>query len=78
MGRQVIFQIILAEYGQALAAARRYQELRYGAARRCGLAPADIPQRIFAEFYARRNDAGDAAIGWHRPAEAQPGLTVIP
>jgi pimeloyl-ACP methyl ester carboxylesterase len=46
-------QSLLAEFRWALAAARRYEDLRYGRARQASRAPADIPRRIFAEFYAR-------------------------
>ena len=40
-----MFFTIFAEFGRALAAARRYENLRYGRACRDGLGPADIPRR---------------------------------
>jgi hypothetical protein len=46
------FDVVLAEFGRAVAAARRYDDLRYGRGRREGIAPADIPRRMFEEFYA--------------------------
>jgi hypothetical protein len=52
MRRRIVFEIILAEFGRALAAARRYESLKDGRARHAGLAAADIPRRIFEEFYA--------------------------
>lgn len=52
MRRHIVFEIILAEFGRALAAARRYESLKYGRARHEDLATADIPRRIFEEFYA--------------------------
>lgn len=46
--------VLLAELGRALAAERRYHELRHaGVARdRDGLSTADTSRRIFEEFYA--------------------------
>jgi hypothetical protein len=61
MGRYV-FGAILAEFGQALAAARSYESLRYGCANRDGLAHADIPRRIFEEFYARQGHVEQAPL----------------
>ena len=61
MGRHVVCLTILTELGRALAAARRYENLRYGHARHEGFAATDIASRIFEEFYARRSDAEDAA-----------------
>jgi hypothetical protein len=52
MRRHIVFEIIIAEIGRALAAARRYESLKYGRARHEDLAAADIPRRIFEEFYA--------------------------
>jgi hypothetical protein len=56
------FAIILAEFRRALAAARRYDELRYGAAGPGRVAPGEIPGRVFEEFYAREDEAGQAAL----------------
>jgi hypothetical protein len=47
-----ILLVILAEFRRANAATRRYEDLRYGSGRREGIAPADIPPRIFQEFYS--------------------------
>lgn len=58
MRRHIVFEIILAEFGRALAAARRYESLKYGRARHEGLAAADTPRRIFEEFYASPDGCG--------------------
>ena len=52
MRRHIVFEIIIAEIGRALAAARRYESLKYGRVRHAGFAAADIPRRIFEEFYS--------------------------
>jgi len=39
---------MLAEFRRAAAAAQRYEDLRYRSAH----APADIPPRVFEEFYS--------------------------
>jgi hypothetical protein len=52
MGRHIVFEIIVAEFERALAAAQRYENLRYGRACHEVLPVADIPRRIFEEFYA--------------------------
>ena len=62
MRPHVVFLTILAEFGRGLSAARRYESLRYRCACREGLAPADIPRRIFEEFYAGERDSEDVAI----------------
>lgn len=49
------FETVITEFGRALAAARRYKTLRYSRARHDGLASADIPRRIFEEFYAHQS-----------------------
>jgi hypothetical protein len=62
MGLHLVCLTILTEFGRALAAARRYENLRYGRARHADFAATDIASRIFEEFYARRSrteDAGD-------------------
>jgi hypothetical protein len=53
----------LAEFGRAMAATRRYRDLRYRAACREGIALAAIPQRVFDEFY---RDSEDAAVVRYR------------
>jgi hypothetical protein len=52
MRQHIVFEIILAEFGRALTAALHYESLKYGRARHEVLAAADIPRRIFEEFYA--------------------------
>lgn len=64
MRRHIVFEIILAELGRALAAARRYESLKYGRARHAGLAAADIPRRIFEEFYAFADGCGTRPDGF--------------
>jgi len=44
--------VLVAEFRRATAAARRYEELRYGRARAKSLAGADIPWQVFREFYS--------------------------
>jgi hypothetical protein len=44
--------VVLAEFRRAIAAARRYEDLRYGSGRHEGVAPADVPRRTFEEFYS--------------------------
>jgi hypothetical protein len=54
--RPGFFSTVLAEFGRALTAARRYEDLRYRHA--CGdrLTPAEIQWQIFEEFYADRSN----------------------
>jgi hypothetical protein len=56
-----VFEIIFAEFERALAAARRYDSLRYGPARDERFAVSEIPQRIFEELYAGGGEAGQAS-----------------
>jgi hypothetical protein len=60
--RLEFFSTIFAEFGRALAAARRYENLRHGRGRQQRRAPADLPRQIFEEFYAVERDSEDAAI----------------
>lgn len=46
MERENVFETIVAEFGRDPAAARRYENPRYGKAYREGLAGADIPRRM--------------------------------
>jgi hypothetical protein len=46
---------VLAEFRRAVAAEQRYEHLRWasaGAAMRDAMVPADLPRRIFEEFYS--------------------------
>ena len=51
LGR-IVFAVVLAEFRRAIAAVGRYEDLRYGRGRHEGIAPADIPRRVFKEFYS--------------------------
>jgi hypothetical protein len=53
---------MFAEFSRAVAAAQRYEDLRYRSASNGKIAPDDIPRRIFAEFYS----VGEA-VGARRP-----------
>lgn len=49
------FVVIVLEFKRAMAAEQRYDDLEHVGARalaRDRIAPADIPRRIFAEFYS--------------------------
>jgi len=54
--RASFFSTVLAEFGRALAAARRYEDLRYCRACRDRLSPAEIRWQMFEEFYAHQNN----------------------
>jgi hypothetical protein len=43
---------MFAEFSRAVAAAQRYENLRYRRASQEKIAPDDIPRRIFEEFYS--------------------------
>ena len=60
VGLRLVCSIILAEFGRALAAAQRYENLRYGRARQEDFAAPDIASRLFEEFYARRSGSENA------------------
>jgi hypothetical protein len=61
MDRLCVFETILIEFVQALAAERRYDSLRYAATGRDHCARSDIPRRIFEEFYAGGGKAEQAS-----------------
>ncbi len=61
MGQHTTFRAIFTEFRRALAAARRYENLRYGRACRDHFAPGEIPRLIFEEFYAGVPDTEDDA-----------------
>jgi hypothetical protein len=71
LGR-ILFAVVLAEFRRAVAAARRYEDLRYGGGRHEGVAAADVPRRVFEEFYScappgepPRAD-WNPQVSWHR------------
>jgi hypothetical protein len=73
-----ILVVFLAEFGRAVAAARRYEDLRHRSACCGSIAIADIARRIFEEFYSsegpqRRSRSTRAKIN-HRHAERLFGL----
>ena len=43
---------MFAEFGRAIAAAQRYEDLRYRGASHGKIAPDEIPRLIFDEFYS--------------------------
>jgi hypothetical protein len=48
-----LFAAILTESRRASAAAHRYEDLkRMAATARAGFGPADVPRRVFDEFYS--------------------------
>ena len=67
-----LFAVVLAELRRAVAAARRYEDLRYGSGRREDRTAADIPRRVFEEFYSSarpgesRRAERDLQVDWHR------------
>jgi hypothetical protein len=65
------FSILRAEIGRAFAATRRYETLRYARSRDAGHAPADLPRKIFGEFYAAQEDTGQAP---RAPQRSRPRL----
>jgi hypothetical protein len=61
MGSLLILEFLSEEFERALAAAHRYDRLRYGPAVHNRPARSEIPKRIFEEFYAAGGEAGQAA-----------------
>jgi hypothetical protein len=47
-----IFALVLAEFRRSIAAAQRYEALRYRSARDGRVAPPEISRRVFEEFYS--------------------------
>jgi len=68
------FRTLLAEFGRALAAARRYDSLRYTQDSRGKSAVADIPRHVFEEFYALQGNAEQAARAPDRRRSPYPGF----
>jgi hypothetical protein len=62
--RAGFFSIFRTEFRRALAAVRRYEQLKYGRARHENLAPSDVARKVFDEIYAAETDAA------HTPMEA--------
>jgi hypothetical protein len=61
---RIILAAIVAEFRRAVAAARRYEDLRYGGSRHEGGAPADIPRRVFEEFYSDAPPVESRGVQW--------------
>jgi hypothetical protein len=55
--RAGFFSTFRTEFRRALAAVRRYEQLKYGRARHENLAPSDIARKVFDELYAVQTDA---------------------
>jgi hypothetical protein len=64
-----LFAVLLAEFRRAVAAARRYEDLRCGRGRHKDMAPTEIPRQVFQEFYS------DARPVESRRAEVNPQFT---
>ena len=75
MHRPCMFETVLVELEQALAAARRYDSLRYATIGCDHCARSDIPQRIFEEFYAGGANAGQASRTRDKTSEIAPRRT---
>jgi hypothetical protein len=83
LGR-AIFAVVLAEFRRAVAAARRYENLRYGSGRQERMAPGEISRRVFEEFYSSarpvesRRAERALQVDWRRSAgrEADQGEAV--
>jgi hypothetical protein len=65
---------MFAEFSRAVAAAQRYEDLRYRRGGHGRIGPADIPRQIFEEFYSageavesrperRRSNASERRVG---------------
>jgi hypothetical protein len=83
---RTIFAVIVAEFRRAVTAARRYEDLRYGGGRHEGVSPADIPRRVFEEFYSEARAVESRRAQWSSevarrrsgvPRGADPGERVI-
>jgi hypothetical protein len=64
-----LFAVVLAEFRRAVAAVRRYEDLRYGSGRHKEMTHADLSRRVFQEFYS------DAPPVASRRAEVNPQVT---
>lgn len=70
--RQSFLLAMVAEFGRATAAAQRYEDLRYRSGPRGRIAPADIPRRVFEEFYSFGKAVESRRPGW-RPSDLPEG-----
>ena len=62
---------MLAEFTRAIAAAHRYEQLRYGGAGHRRIAPEDVPSRIFEEFYSVEEAVQVRRPAWRRSDSTQ-------
>jgi hypothetical protein len=63
---------LLAELTRAIAAAHRYEDLRYRRARHEGIAPEQIPGQILDEFYSAPEAVEARSPGRHQPDAPEP------
>jgi hypothetical protein len=70
LGR-IIFAVVLAEFRRAIAAVGRYEDLRYGRGRHEGIAPADIPRRVFEEFYSSAPPVEASRAEWNPQVDSR-------
>lgn len=68
----ILFKALFAEFGRALAAARRYDSLKFTHAGHGKSTAADIPRHIFEEFYAPQGNAEHAARASDRRRSLHP------
>jgi hypothetical protein len=64
-------QGLFVEFGRAFAAARRYESLKCGRAQQESLTLADIPRRIFEEFYSGERGSEDWSRSLHRASACE-------
>ena len=70
LGR-IVFAAVLAEFRRAIAAVGRYEDLRYGSGRHEGVEPADIPQRVFEEFYSSAPSLETRRAEWNPQVDSR-------
>lgn len=70
--RLELVSTLARDLGRALAAARCYENLKYGRACRAGLASSDIARRVFEEFYSDGGDTFDDALAPGRASSPRP------
>jgi hypothetical protein len=54
--------VLRSEYGRAIAAERRYLELRHTTAAQTRGTSADLARHVFDEFYARASNEGTSTL----------------